>query len=184
MASSSREGVEHLVAAAEKLSKEESFLPVLPRQADSNNGSDSPKCGHVTTRDSLSKDCLDTKANVSFLDLREAMKANEEETIRMKAPMAEKKKDSEDNQKPAPQHRQISSFTPIAPKSFLGIPDTPPRKQKRGSYICAHYRLAKKGHICASQCVDKWVQTVPVGTVKIQQGDIVRAVCVSSERTP
>ena len=69
MASSSREGVEHLVAAAEKLSKEESFLPVLPRQDDSNNGSDSPKFCHVTTRDSLSKDCLNSKANVSFLDL-------------------------------------------------------------------------------------------------------------------
>ena len=69
MASSSREGVENLVAAAEKLSKEESFLPVLPRQADSNNGSDSSKCRHATARDSLSKDCLDSKANVSFLDL-------------------------------------------------------------------------------------------------------------------
>ena len=184
MASSSREGVEHLVAAAEKLSKEESFLPVLPRQADSNNGSDSPKCGHVTTRDSLSKDCLDTKANVSFLDLREAMKANEEETIRMKALIAEKKSDSGDNHKSAPLHRQKSSYTPIAPKPLIGIPDTPPRKRKRGSYFCAHCGLAKKGHICPSQCVDAWVQTVPVGKVIIQEGDIVMAVSVSSERTP
>ena len=78
MASSSHEGVEHLVAAAEKLSKEEPFLPVLPRQADSNNGSDSLKGGRVTAREYSSKDCLDSKANVSFLDLREATKANEE----------------------------------------------------------------------------------------------------------
>ena len=184
MASSSREGVEHLVAAAEKLSKEEPFLPVLPRQADSNNGSDSLKCGHVTARESSSKNCLDSKANVSFMDLQEAMKANEEETIIMKALIAEKKSDSGENQKPAPLHPRKSSFTPIAPKPFMRIPDTPPRKRNRGSYVCAHCGLAKKGHICPSQCVDACVQTVPVGTVIIQKGDIFRAVSVSSERTP
>ena len=102
----------------------------------------------------------------------------------MKALIAEKKLDSRDNQKPAPQHRQKLSLTPIAPKPSIGIPDTPPRKRKRRSYICAHCGLAKQGHICPSQCVDKWVQTEPVGTVKIQEGDIVRAVSVSSERTP
>ena len=87
------------------------------------------------------------------------MKANEEEIHRMKALIAEKKLDSEDNQKPESQHHQKSSFTPIAPKPPGGIPDTP-RKQKRGSYICAHCGLAKKGHICPSQCVDKSLQTV------------------------
>ena len=66
MASSSHEGVEHLVAAAKKLSNEEPFLSVLPRQADSNNSGNSLNCHHVTARDSLSKDCLESKANVSF----------------------------------------------------------------------------------------------------------------------
>ena len=184
MESLSYEGVEYLVAAVEKLSNKEPFPPVLPGQADPNNSSDSLNRHHVTARDSLSKDCLESKANVSFSDLCEAMKANKEETLRMKALIAEKKVDSGYNQKPSPQHHQKSSFTPIAPKPSLGIPDTPPRKQKRGSYICAHCGLAKEGHICPSQCADKWVQPVAGVKVPIQEGDIVRAVSDSFERTP
>ena len=97
MASLSCEGVEYFVTVAKKLSNAEPFPPVLPGQANCNNGHDSLNWFHVSARDSLSKDCLESKANVSFLDLQEAMKANEEETIRMEALIAEKKLDSGDN---------------------------------------------------------------------------------------
>ena len=184
MVSSSFEGVEDIVAATEKLSNEEPLALVLTGQANLNNSHDSSNRNHVSAGESFSKDYLESEANVSLLDLCQAMKANKEKTLRMKALITEKKLYNGCNQKLAPQNHQKSSFTPIAPKPSIGIPDTPPRKRKRGSCICAHCGLAKKDHICPSQCVDKWVQTVQEEFVSIQDGDIVRAVSDSCERTP